>query len=79
MLGRALIDDDLAHLAVVQHMGDVVVAGQQRLWAEVELGVDLDRLRRGLFLLQNAQVGVEAQPGEGQDLGAGGDRKAPSG
>jgi MFS family permease len=40
VLRGALVDDDLAHLAVVQHVRDVVVARQQRLRAEVQLGVD---------------------------------------
>src|SRR5690606_10137890 len=72
MLGGALVDDDLAHLAVVEHMADVVVLGQQRLCALVELGVDLDRLRRGDLVVEDAQVGLEAQAGEGEDLVAGG-------
>ena len=68
MLGGALVDDDLAHLAVVEHMVDVVVVRQQRLLALVELGVDLDRLRTGLLVLEDAEVGDEAQAGQGQDL-----------
>ena len=44
MLGGALVDDDAAHLAVVEHVEDVVVLRQQRLGTEVELGIDLDRL-----------------------------------
>ncbi|MNT99142.1 hypothetical protein D3C72_2419140 [compost metagenome] len=71
MFGGALVDDDLTHLAVVEHMADVVVLRQQRLGALVELGVHLDRLRRCLLVVQDAQIGVETQAGEGQDLGAG--------
>src|SRR5690606_6252599 len=67
----ALVDDDLAHLAVVEHVADVVVLGQQRLRALVEFGIDLDRLRRRLFMVEDAQVGVETQAREREDLGAG--------
>src|SRR5450830_521735 len=69
VFGGALVDDDLAHLAVVQHTVDVVVVRQQRLGAQAEFGVDLNRLRRGFFKLQNAQVGVKTQTGEREGLG----------
>ena len=68
MLGRALVDDDLAHLAVVQHMVDVIVVRQQRLRAQAELGIDLNRLRCRFFQLQNAQVGIKTQTGECEGL-----------
>ena len=64
MFGCAFGDDDLAHLAVVQHVVQLVILGQQRLQAEVEFGIDLDRLRRGFFVRQNAQIGVKAQAGQ---------------
>ena len=57
----AFIDDDFAHLAVVKYVADIVVTGQQRLRAEVEFGVYLNRLWRGFFVFQNAQVGIKAQ------------------
>ena len=68
MFGGAFGDDDLAHLAVVEHMVNIVVARQQRLRAQVQFGIDLDRLRRVFFVLQDAEVGVKAQAGEVQDL-----------
>jgi hypothetical protein len=43
---------------------------QQRLRAQVQFGIDLDGLRRGFFVIQDAQVGVKAQAGEVQDLRA---------
>ena len=70
MFGRAFVDDDLPHLAVIQHMVDVVVARQQWLQAEMEFSVDLNRLWRGFFLFKNAQVGVKAQTGQCQYLSA---------
>ena len=68
MLGGAFINDDLAHLAVIEHMVDLVIARQQRLGAKAQFGVNLDRLRRGFLELQNAQAGLEAQAGEGEGL-----------
>src|SRR3990167_1504477 len=68
VFGGALRDDDLAHLAVVQHMVDVIVVRKQRLGAQTEFGVHLDRLGGGFFRLQNAQVGVKAQARQGQGL-----------
>src|SRR3990167_7550113 len=72
MLGRAFVDDDLAHLAVVEHMLDIVVVRRQRLRAQAQLGIDLDGLGRVLLVREDAQVGIEAQPGQGQGLQAGG-------
>ncbi|MNT78288.1 hypothetical protein D3C72_2175110 [compost metagenome] len=68
MLGGALVDDDLAHLAVVEHMADVVVLRAQGLGAQVQLGIHLDGLGRGFLVGKNAQVGVEPQTGQGQGL-----------
>ncbi len=70
VLGRAFVDDDLAHLPVVQHVADVVVVRQQGLAALVEFGVHLDGLGRGLLMVEDAQVGIEAQSGEREDLQA---------
>ena len=61
MLGGAFVDDDFAHLAIVQHVADVVITWQQGLWAEVEFGIHLDGLRRCFLVFQNAQVGIKAQ------------------
>ena len=49
-------------------MADVCIAGDDGLRAEIDLGVDLDRLRAFAFEVQHAQVGAEAKAGEGQDL-----------
>ena len=73
MLSGAFADDDLPHFAVVQHVVDVVF-GQQRLCAQVQLGVDLNRLGRDQFGFQNAQAGLKAQSGQGQGLFADGRR-----
>ena len=54
MFGLALVNDDLPHLAVVQHMVDVVVRGQERLHALAQLRIDLYRLRVSAFVRQNA-------------------------
>src|SRR6218665_4002216 len=70
MPGRAFVNDDLAHAAVVEHMADVVVARGQGLQAQAQFGIDPDRLGRRFFAIENAQVGVEAQTGEREDLGA---------
>ena len=72
MLGGAFRDDDLPHFAVVQHTVDVVVAGHQRLGAQVQLGVNLYRLWGGFFLFQDAKVGVKTQTIEGKNLCAAG-------
>ena len=61
MLGLAFVNDDLAHFAVVKHMADVVVGGQQGLTALVEFCIDLNRLRIGELVRQDAQIGVKAQ------------------
>ena len=65
---RAFVDDDLAHLAVVQHAAYVVVVRQQRLRPKVQFGIHLDRLWRTLFQFQYAQAGVETQAGECQGV-----------
>ena len=75
VLGGAFGDDDLAHLAVVEHMADIVVVRQQRLRPEVEFGIDLDRLRRAAFVVEDAEVRIEAQAGDGQGLAAQGDQR----
>ena len=62
MLGGAFADDDLPEFSIVQHLADVIVAGQQGLWAHVEFGIDLDRLWGIEFMREDAQVGFEAQP-----------------
>ncbi len=68
VLGRAFIDDDFAHLAVVQHIADVVVARQQGLGAEVEFGVHLNGLGCYFLVFQDAQVGIKAQACEREGL-----------
>jgi hypothetical protein len=54
MLSRAFIDDDFAHLAIVEDVADVVIARKQRLRPEVEFSIDLNGLGRLFFVLQNA-------------------------
>jgi hypothetical protein len=61
MLRSAFADDDVAEFAVVQHMADVVVAGQQILRPEVEFGIDLYRLWHTNLMRQDAQIRFEAQ------------------
>ena len=61
MLGSAFIDDDLPHLAVIEDAVDVVGFGQQRLCAQAEFGIHLNRLGCFFFVGQNAQVCVKAQ------------------
>ena len=68
MFGLAFIDDDLPHFAVVEHMADVVVGGQQGLLGLVEFGIDLNGLRVGAFVRQDAEVGIKAQPREAEGL-----------
>ena len=53
-------------------MADVVVVRQQRLRPEVQFGIDLDRLRRAAFVVEDAEVRIEAQAGDRQALLAGG-------
>src|SRR3990167_8252551 len=65
VLGLALFDDDGAHLAVVQHIEQFVVARQQGLAAHVELGVDLNRLRRVDFVVKHTEAPAQAQAGGG--------------
>jgi hypothetical protein len=60
----ALFDDDFANTTVIQHLGDVVIAGQQGLWAEVQLGIHLNGLRFGFLRLQDAKAGIKAQASE---------------
>ncbi|MNY82429.1 hypothetical protein D3C86_2245160 [compost metagenome] len=51
-------------------MADIVVLGPQGLRSEVQFGVHLYRLGRGLFMGKNAQVGVKSQTGQVQGLAA---------
>ncbi len=68
MFGAAFIHDDLPHFAVVEHMADVVVSGQQGLLRLVQLGIHLYGLRMGAFVRQDTEVGVKAQPREAEGL-----------
>src|SRR5574344_2577517 len=72
MLGGALFDDDLAHLAVIEHMADIVVLRAQGLRPLVEFGINLNGLGRGFFVRQDAQIGRKAQPCQSKNLGASG-------
>jgi hypothetical protein len=68
MLSRAFIDDDFAHLAIVEHVADVVISWQQRLRPEVEFCIDLNRLGCLFLVLQNAQAGVKSEACERERL-----------
>ena len=68
MLRGAFIDDDFAHLAIVEHIADVVIAGQQWLWAEVQFSIDLNGLGRIFLVLQNAQASVKSEACERKRL-----------
>ena len=68
MLGSALGDDDLPHLAVIQYMVDVVIARHQRLGSQIQFSIHLYGLRRRFFMLKNAEVGVKTQTSQRQNL-----------
>lgn len=58
----AFLDDGLAQAAIVQHAVDIVVV-DRALDVDVELGIDVQRLGGAAFVFEDADAGVEREPG----------------
>jgi hypothetical protein len=52
----------------LENVADVIVSGQQWLWAEVQFSIDLNGLGRIFLVLQNAQAGVKSEACERKRL-----------
>jgi len=68
VIGRAFINDNLAHLAIVEHVTNIIIARLQGLATQMQLNIDLNWLRFLPLVRQHPEAGSKTQPRQTQNL-----------